>query len=79
MERIVRLHPDDMALLADLVASRLSGLKAKEDKLLNLKELAKELDIPYSTLSKKRLPFSRTGRGDRKLYRKGEVLEYLKR
>jgi hypothetical protein len=79
MENIVRLHPDDMSILAELVARKISGIKEEDEKLLNLKDLAVVLDVPYSTLSKKSLPFHRTGRRDRKLYRKSEVFEYLKR
>jgi hypothetical protein len=79
MENIVRLHPEDMSILAELVARKISGIKEEDEKLLNLKDLAVVLDVPYSTLSKKSLPFHRAGRRDRKLYRKSEVLTYLKR
>lgn len=76
-ENTVRLHPDDMITIANLIASRLTDAKNNEDRLMNLKELASDLGISYSTLSKKRLPYNRLNRNGRKLYKKSEVLKSL--
>jgi hypothetical protein len=77
MENTTRLHPDDMALLADLIANRLTQSKAKPEPLLNLKELSETIGVPYGTLAKKKLPCRRMGRHGRKMYVASEVMQAL--
>ncbi|MDR0305603.1 MAG: hypothetical protein LBI42_02075 [Chitinispirillales bacterium] len=75
----MRLHPDDINLLANQIADNMREVKNESEKLLNKKELAKRLGIPYSTLLPKSLPFHRVGRGGRKMYRESEVVKFFKR
>lgn len=84
----VRLHPDDIAAIVQGLSAVLTAWNAsalvpvKDDlKLLNLKELSEALGIPYKTLQKKKLPFTRLGgtrRGNRKCYVLSKVRAHLK-
>ena len=68
----------DIEKLAEIITKHLQK-NEEDEKLLNLKELAETIGIPYSTLSKKKLPFHRVGRKSQKLYSKSDVLKFLKR
>lgn len=78
MENTTRLHPDDMKALAELIADKIAEQKAKPEPLLNLKELAGVIGVPYNTLNKKKLPFKRIGTDGRKRYIASEVLKALR-
>jgi hypothetical protein len=76
-ENVVRIHPEDIALLAGQIAGQINGVLKKQDQLLNLTELAQELGIPYSTLSKKALPHQKLDRKGRKMYRVRDIENHL--
>ena len=71
----IRLHPDDMQALAQMVARQIKTAQAEPERLYNLKELAEVLNIPYSTLSKRKLKPCKIGKNGRKMYRISDVLD----
>lgn len=75
----IRIHPDDLKTLAELLADRIATNSTKPEPLLSLKQLASAINVPYSTLAKKELPFHRMSKGGRKLYRASEVMRAVRR
>ena len=71
--KYVRLHPDDMGAIAQLIREAVDG----EGRLLNLTELAEALGVGYGTLAAKSLPHYRID-GGRKMYRLSEILNLFR-
>jgi len=82
-ESFLRIAPDDMKMLAKMIGEEITAafikVRDRQDQLLNMKELSKEMNIPYSRLFRiPGLPYYCGGRKGRKMYKIREVEHYLK-
>ena len=76
----IKLSDEDIEKIAQQLLLHLQqGPQATIEPLLNMKQLSETIGISYNTLYKKRLPFHRSGRKGRKLYKASEVIASMKR
>ncbi len=83
VETILRLHPDDIDLLAKKIVSGMAEAKAMPEKLVGIDELAVITGIPKGTLyqyshQSESNGFPCSKRGKELRFKASEVIEWLK-
>lgn len=78
MEVIVKLDKDTINELIVGITSAIKKTPCKEDRLYNMTEMAKILNISRNTLKNKSIPYNRVNKRGRKLYSLPEVRTALK-
>lgn len=78
MELIVKLDQSTIDSLVTGITAAIKKTPCKEDRLYNMTELSKILNISRNTLKTKDLPCNRTSKKGRKLYSLPEVRTALK-
>lgn len=78
MEITVKLDENTIKRLIEGISGAIQATPCKEDRLYNMTELSKILNVSRSTLKTRTLPCNRTSKKGRKLYSLPEVKTALK-